>query len=74
MKHLPKIFILIVVIAFWSCRDTKEPEQTVETEVQQEESLNKINDNSFEELEESSEELDKEVKEMEDAIKELDTI
>ena len=75
MKQFSKFLILLVVLGFWSCRDTKEVEETVETEVQQEKSIKETDDNSPEsDLQEVSEELDKEVRELESALKELDTI
>ena len=75
MKQFSKFLILLVVLGFWSCRDTKEVEETVETEVQQEKSINDADGKNPErDLQEASEELDKEVKELESALKELDTI
>ncbi|WP_104736062.1 hypothetical protein [Hanstruepera ponticola] len=75
MKQFSKFLIILVALGFWSCRDTKEVEETVETEIQQEESVNETDGKNPEsDLQEASEELDKEVKELESALKELDTI
>ncbi|PNQ72645.1 hypothetical protein C1T31_10885 [Hanstruepera neustonica] len=75
MRQISKLLILLLLIGFWSCRDTKEADEAVETEVQQETSGTEATDNYIDpEVDKATEELDKEVKELDDALNELDTI
>lgn len=77
MKHLTHFFILLFVLVIFSCRETKEAENKVETEIETiEKSAIEDTDNKStdDELEKASDELDKKVKDLDDALKELDTI
>ena len=77
MKHLAHYYILIFVLVMFSCRETKEAESKVETEVEViEKSAPEDTDekSTDDDLEKASDELDKKVKDLDDALKELDTI
>jgi len=67
MKLVSKIFILVFVFSFASCRDANKEEEETKAVVEQIEAVEA-------EVEEISTNLDKKANELEEALKELDSI
>jgi len=67
MKLLVRLLLVVFVIGFVSCRDTKKEEAETEAAIEQIETVEG-------EVEELSEQLEKDEKELEEALKELDSI
>ena len=67
MKLLLKLFILVFVISFASCRDANKEQEETEAIVEQIEAVES-------ELDDMSADLEKDTQDLEDALKELDSI
>lgn len=67
MKLLVKIFIIVLVVGFVSCRDTKKEEEEANAAIEQVEAVEA-------EVKEINADLEKGEDELKDALKELDSI